>query len=73
MKIRVCDVCEKPIKTWESVTYKERFLGIRCETGGVFPSRDTRKIKVDMCPECHKQFIDFLEACASVRKYKEDA
>lgn len=62
MKARICDVCEKPIREWESVTYKERFIGCSFEIEGVYPSNDTRRVRVDMCKECHKRFLAFLNA-----------
>jgi hypothetical protein len=73
MKTRICDICEKPIKTWESVTYTERFIGAGYDMGFIFPVRTKRRITIDMCPECHKDFMDYLEACASVREHKKEA
>lgn len=68
MKCRICDICERPIKGWESVTFKERIFVASYAGGTPLPTRAVRKVKVDMCSECHKEFIEYLEACAHVRK-----
>ena len=73
MKSRICDVCKKPIKTWESVTYKERYCEPYWNHGHAEFFNMSRRVKIDMCPKCHNDFMDYLMACATEREAKEVA
>lgn len=61
LKISVCDICKESIK-WPKIKifrYKVRY-------DGCFSFRQ----KIEMCEDCNKQLMEYLEACAAERKYK---
>lgn len=68
MRVHICDVCGEVIKEWEKVKYTEWYVGCEYTELGVFPHYTKRKVTLEMCMDCHKEFRDYLEACAVARK-----
>ena len=65
-KVYVCDACGDTIRNPHAVKMKEFYIGCSFDLGGgVFPSFDTRKVKVHLCDDCYNAL------CEIARKKRE--
>ena len=60
-KVYVCDACGIVVERPHDVKMKEFYIGCAFEGGGIFPSFDTRKIKVHLCDDCYHALCEIAE------------
>lgn len=56
-KEKTCDICNKPVRPWESITYIGRYNADEM----IFNNTNNSRYKINMCLPCHQEFMRFVK------------